>query len=107
VPVVDSFHVIQWIVRSIDSYIRQLITKGKDRAYEDAQDRERFYVERELMPAFEAYVRKIQKQYIPKLGKKNVNGALKQLVDQYEDPEFRKEYLIPAIYPIIEVEEEE
>jgi len=89
------------------SYIRQLITKGKDRAYEDAQDRERFYVERELMPAFEAYVRKIQKQYIPKLGKKNVNGALKQLVDQYEDPEFRKEYLIPAIYPIIEVEEEE
>lgn len=25
VPVVDSFHVIQWITRSIDNYIRQLL----------------------------------------------------------------------------------
>ena len=31
VPVVDSFHVIQWIVRSIDNYIRQLIRKFKQR----------------------------------------------------------------------------
>ena len=27
VPVVDSFHVTQWIVRAIDNYIRQLIKK--------------------------------------------------------------------------------
>ena len=31
VPVVDSFHVIQWVVRSIDNYIRQLIKKFKQR----------------------------------------------------------------------------
>lgn len=37
VPVVDSFHVIQWITRSIDSYIRQLIKKyrQRDREYQD------------------------------------------------------------------------
>ena len=34
---VDSFHVIQWITRSIDSYIRQLIKKyrQRDREYQD------------------------------------------------------------------------
>lgn len=31
VSVVDSFHVIQWIVRSIESYIRQLIKKFRQR----------------------------------------------------------------------------
>lgn len=31
VPVVDSFHVIQWIIRSIDSYIRLLIKKYRQR----------------------------------------------------------------------------
>lgn len=31
VPVVDSFHVIQWIIRSIDSYIRQLLKKYRQR----------------------------------------------------------------------------
>lgn len=37
VPVVDSFHVIQWITRSIDNYIRQLIKKyrQRDREYQD------------------------------------------------------------------------
>ncbi len=37
VPVVDSFHVIQWIVRMIDNYIRQLIKKfrQRDREYQD------------------------------------------------------------------------
>lgn len=31
VPVVDSFHVIQWITHSIDNYIRKLIKKYKQR----------------------------------------------------------------------------
>lgn len=37
VPVVDSFHVIQWITRSIDSYIRRLLKKyrQRDREYQD------------------------------------------------------------------------
>lgn len=37
VPVVDSFHVIQWIVHKIDNYIRQLLKKYKqrDREYQD------------------------------------------------------------------------
>lgn len=37
VPVVDSFHVIQWITRSIDSYIRLLLKKyrQRDREYQD------------------------------------------------------------------------
>lgn len=37
VPVVDSFHVIQWIIRSIDSYIRLLIKKyrQRDREHQD------------------------------------------------------------------------
>ena len=35
VPVVDSFHVIQWIIKMIDNYIRQLLKKYRQR------DRER------------------------------------------------------------------
>lgn len=37
VPVVDSFHVIQWITRAIDSYIRQLLKKfrQRDREYQE------------------------------------------------------------------------
>lgn len=37
VPVVDSFHVIQWITRMIDNYIRQLLKKfrQRDREYQD------------------------------------------------------------------------
>ena len=37
VAVVDSFHVIQWIIRSIDNYIRQLLKKyrQRDREYQD------------------------------------------------------------------------
>lgn len=31
VPVVDSFHVIQWVTRMIDNYIRQLIKKYRQR----------------------------------------------------------------------------
>ena len=42
VPVVDSFHVIQWITHSIDQYIRQLIKKfrQRDRELEDQLSRE-------------------------------------------------------------------
>ena len=42
VPVVDSFHVIQWITHSIDQYIRQLIKKfrQRDRELEDQFSRE-------------------------------------------------------------------
>lgn len=45
VPVVDSFHVIQWIVRSIDNYIRQLIRKFKqrDKAIEEKLSLEKQY----------------------------------------------------------------
>jgi transposase len=37
VPVVDSFHVIQWITRMIDNYIRQLLKKfrQRDREYQE------------------------------------------------------------------------
>ena len=37
VPVVDSFHVIQWIIRKIDNYIRQLLKKYRlrDRQLQD------------------------------------------------------------------------
>ncbi len=37
VPVVDSFHVIQWITRSIDNYIRQLLKKYRqhDKKYQE------------------------------------------------------------------------
>ena len=35
VPVVNSFHVIQWITRSIDSYIRQLIKKYRHEIFRD------------------------------------------------------------------------
>lgn len=31
VPVVDSFHVIQWIIRMIDNYLRQLLKKYRQR----------------------------------------------------------------------------
>lgn len=43
VPVVDSFHVIQWIIRSIDSYIRQLLKKyrQRDKAYQEKLSLER------------------------------------------------------------------
>lgn len=31
VPVVDSFHVIQWIIRKVDNYIQQLLKKYRQR----------------------------------------------------------------------------
>ena len=31
IPVIDSFHVIQWIIRMIDNYIRQLLKKYRQR----------------------------------------------------------------------------
>ena len=34
IPVVDSFHVIQWITRMIDNYIRQLLKKFRQRDHE-------------------------------------------------------------------------
>ena len=39
VPVVDSFHVIQWIVRLLDGYIRQLLKKFRQRDRELAEKR--------------------------------------------------------------------
>lgn len=39
VPVVDSFHVIQWITRLIDNYIRQLLKKYRQRDRELAEQR--------------------------------------------------------------------
>lgn len=42
-PVVDSFHVIQWITRMIDNYIRQLIKKFRQR---DRERQERLSEER-------------------------------------------------------------
>ena len=46
VPVVDSFHVIQWIIRSIDNYIRQLLKKyrQRDREYQDKISYEQQYL---------------------------------------------------------------
>ena len=42
VPVVDSFHVVQWIIRAIDSYIRSLIKqyRQRDREREEAKSAE-------------------------------------------------------------------
>lgn len=37
VPVVDSFHVIQWITRLIDNYLRQLLKKYRQRDREKAE----------------------------------------------------------------------
>lgn len=37
IPVVDSFHVIQWITRLIDTYIRQLLKKYRQRDREKAE----------------------------------------------------------------------
>ena len=37
VPIVDSFHVTQWLIRKLDNYLRQLLKKYK------ARDLERFY----------------------------------------------------------------
>lgn len=37
VPVVDSFHVIQWITRLIDNYIRQLLKRYRQRDREKAE----------------------------------------------------------------------
>ncbi len=39
IPVVDSFHVIQWIVRLIDNYIRALVKKYRQRDREDFYNR--------------------------------------------------------------------
>lgn len=39
VPVIDSFHVIQWITRLIDNYIRQLLKKYRQRDRELAEQR--------------------------------------------------------------------
>lgn len=42
VPVVDSFHVIQWIIRAIDNYMRQLLKKYRQR---DREKQEQLSVE--------------------------------------------------------------
>lgn len=45
VPVVDSFHVIQWIIRMIDNYIRQLIKyyRQRDRDLQEQLSLEKGY----------------------------------------------------------------
>lgn len=57
VPVVDSFHVIQWITRLIDNYIRQLLRKYRQR---DRQKAEKLSLELQkpvsLPPSNEVYL---------------------------------------------------
>lgn len=57
VPVVDSFHVIQWIIRSIDSYIRLLIKKYRQRDRE-CQDKPSYGQQRPVSfpPSDEVYL---------------------------------------------------
>ena len=45
VPVVDSFHVVQWVVRAIDTYIRSLIKtfRQRDRELEEKKSAELYY----------------------------------------------------------------
>ena len=45
VPVVDSFHVVQWVIRAIDAYIRSLIKafRQRDRALEEKKSAELYY----------------------------------------------------------------
>ena len=42
VPVVDSFHVLQWIIRAIDNYMRQLLKKYRQR---DREKQEQLSIE--------------------------------------------------------------
>ena len=57
VSVVDSFHVIQWITRMIDNYIRQLLKKfrQRDREYQDKLSLEQ-QVPVSLPPSDEVYL---------------------------------------------------
>ena len=45
VPVVDSFHVVQWVIRAIDTYIRSLIKsfRQRDRELEEKKSAELYY----------------------------------------------------------------
>ena len=57
VPVVDSFHVIQWLIRMIDNYIRQLLKKFRQR---DRDEEEKLSFEAQhpvsLPPSKEVYL---------------------------------------------------
>lgn len=59
VPVVDSFHVIQWVIRLIDNYIRQLLKKFRAR---DREKEEQLSLELQhpvsLPPSDEVYLLK-------------------------------------------------
>lgn len=48
VPVVDSFHVVQWIVRAIDTYIRQLERKYRQR-HRELQEKKSAEAGRQVM----------------------------------------------------------
>ncbi|MBQ2923085.1 MAG: transposase [Tyzzerella sp.] len=65
VPVVDSFHVIQWIIRLIDNYIRQLLKKFRKR---DKEKEEQLSIEFQkpvsLPPSDEVYLLKKYKWLI-------------------------------------------
>ena len=51
VPVVDSLHVIQWITRLIDNYIRQLLKKYRQRDRELAEQRS-IELQKTVLPQF-------------------------------------------------------
>jgi transposase len=57
VPVVDSFHVIQWVTRMIDNYIRQLLKKYRQR---DRESQDKLSYEQQktvsLPPSDEVYL---------------------------------------------------
>ena len=57
ISVVDSFHVIQWITRMIDNYIRQLLKKfrQRDREYQEKLSLEQ-QVPVSLPPSDEVYL---------------------------------------------------
>lgn len=60
VPVVDSFHVMQWIVHKIDNYIRQQIKKFRQRDRELAEQQSEL-LGREVKPKRSAEVYLLQK----------------------------------------------
>ena len=85
VPVVDSFHVIQWVTRSIDNYVRQLLKKYRQR---DRERQDRLSLEQQrpvsLPPSDEVYL--LQKyRWLILVNQSNVRYH----ADPRMDPHFR------------------
>ena len=80
VPVVDSFHVIQWITRSIDNYIRQLLKKyrQRDREYQDKLSYEQQRPV-SLPPSDEVYLLQKYRWLILSNRKRSIGGTLVDL----------------------------